>query len=286
MSSSYRPSGVPRETCRGSRLREAPFHVKPEHVKPEHGDSDQGATPPAPPEAAVVFGDRTPLAERYVAHLVSTGVAHGLLGPREVPRIWHRHILNCAVLTDLLPTGARVCDIGSGAGLPGIALAIRRPDLTVTLVEPLLRRVTWLERVLGDLQVPNVAVVRGRAQDVVGQIRVHFVTARAVAPLARLADWGLPLLETGGSLLALKGRSAQEELDGARAAVMAAGGGAGTVLYVGTAVLDEPATVVRIDLLGQPLPAAPATDPLPARRRAAAPRRRYDRYSKGRSDQA
>ena len=192
-----------------------------------------------------MFGDRLDLATRFGRHLATTGVAHGLVGPREVPRLWGRHLLNCAVLTDLLPQAARVIDIGSGAGLPGLALAIRRPDLHVALVEPLLRRVTWLERVVDDLQLAQVDVLRGRAQDVAGSIRAPFVTARAVAPLSRLVGWALPLLEPNGTMLALKGRAAQDELDQAlrdwpRAIASA------DVLSLGSGMLDEPTTVVRV----------------------------------------
>jgi 16S rRNA (guanine527-N7)-methyltransferase len=135
-----------------------------------------------------VFGDRLALAERYASHLATTGVTHGLIGPREVPRLWERHVVNCAVLTDLLPEGGRVIDIGSGAGLPGVTLAVRRADLEVVLVEPLLRRVAWLEVVLQDLELTDrVSVRRARAEELVGELSAPFVTARAVAPLERLA---------------------------------------------------------------------------------------------------
>jgi 16S rRNA (guanine527-N7)-methyltransferase len=203
--------------------------------------------PAPPPSAAAVFGDRLALAERYVGHLGTTGVTHGLIGPREVPRLWERHVVNCAVLTDLLPHGATVIDIGSGAGLPGLTLAVRRPDLEVILVEPLLRRVSWLQVVIDDLGLADhVSVRRARAEELVGQLAAPFVTARAVAPLERLVRWGLPLLVPGGSMLAIKGRSAQDELDGA-AELVAAAGCTAHVLRAGEGTLDEPTVVVRID---------------------------------------
>src|SRR3954463_9485578 len=120
-------------------------------------------TPPSPPTAEGVFASRTALAERYAELLATDGVVRGLIGPREAPRLWERHLLNCAVLTDVLPDGIDVCDIGSGAGLPGLVLAVRRPDLRVPLVEPLLRRTTFLEEVVERLGLERVEVVRARA---------------------------------------------------------------------------------------------------------------------------
>jgi 16S rRNA (guanine527-N7)-methyltransferase len=186
------------------------------------------------------------LARRYVAHLATTGVEWGLLGPREVPRLWERHVLNCAVLSDLLPDGAKVVDIGSGAGLPGIALALRRPDLDVTLVEPLLRRVDWLTMVLDDLALEHVQVRRARAEELHGQLEVPYVTARAVASLDRLCRWGLPLLHPGGELLAIKGRSADEEVARTAAAVRKAGGVDAQVVRLADGLLHDPVTVVRV----------------------------------------
>jgi 16S rRNA (guanine527-N7)-methyltransferase len=193
-----------------------------------------------------VFGDRLPRVRRYVRHLATTGVEWGLLGPREVPRLWERHVLNCAVLSDLVPTGARVVDIGSGAGLPGIALAVRRPDLEVTLVEPLLRRVEWLSMVVDDLQLADVTVRRTRAEDLAGALHVPYVTARAVASLDRLCRWALPLLEPGGELLAIKGRSAAEEVERTASAVRRAGGVQTEVVQLAGDLLADPVTVVRV----------------------------------------
>jgi 16S rRNA (guanine527-N7)-methyltransferase len=174
-----------------------------------------------------LFGDRLDLAVRYARLLSQDGVEHGHLGPREVPRLWSRHLLNCALLTDLVPDGARIVDIGSGAGLPAIPMAIRRADLVVTAVEPMLRRVTFLQRAQRELCLDSLSVVRGRAEErgVVEAIgEAEWVTARAVAPLERLVRWCLPLLQPGGRLLAMKGRSAAGEADAAERAVTQFGG--------------------------------------------------------------
>jgi 16S rRNA (guanine527-N7)-methyltransferase len=205
-----------------------------------------GQVPEAPPVAEQVFGDRLPLARRFAGHLATTGVEWGLLGPREVPRLWERHVLNCAVLSDLLPPDVHVVDIGSGAGLPGIALALRRPDLQVTLVEPLLRRVDWLAMVVADLGLDRVSVQRTRAEDLAGRMQVPYVTARAVASLDRLCRWALPLLEPKGELLAIKGRSAEEEVARTAAAVRRAGGVDTRVERLAVGLLDDPVTVVRV----------------------------------------
>jgi 16S rRNA (guanine527-N7)-methyltransferase len=202
--------------------------------------------PPAPASAAAVFGPALPAAERFVGHLAGTGISWGLVGPREVPRLWDRHVLNCAVVSDLLSPDARVIDIGSGAGLPGVTIALRRPDLRVLLVEPLLRRATWLEQVVADLELDNVTVRRARAEELHGAERADYVTARAVASLDRLASWALPLLSPGGQLVALKGRSADEEVARTAAAVEAAGGVATEVVSVGAGLVDPPVTVVRV----------------------------------------
>lgn len=202
--------------------------------------------PQSPPAAAAVFGERLPLAQRYAERLAGDGVTRGLIGPREVPRLWERHVLNCAVVADLLPVGARVVDVGSGAGLPGLPLAIRRPDLLVTLVEPLLRRTGFLSEVVDELGLTqSVRVLRGRAQDVVGEVApASWVVSRAVAPLPRLVTWCAPLLAADGVLLALKGSRAGEELSQARPALRAAGLTDATVQRSGAEVLREPTYVV------------------------------------------
>jgi 16S rRNA (guanine527-N7)-methyltransferase len=207
---------------------------------------------PAELEEAVasVFGDRAELARRYAHHLSTTAVERGLVGPREVDRVWDRHVLNCAVVGELLPPGAAVVDVGSGAGLPGLCIALARPDARVTLLEPLERRATWLGEVVDDLGL-DVRVVRGRAEDAVrpGPTAVgpaDVVTARAVAPMDRLAGWCLPLLVPGGVLLAVKGRTAAEELSAAAPALRRAGAAAWDVVVAGEGVVPVPTTVVRV----------------------------------------
>jgi 16S rRNA (guanine527-N7)-methyltransferase len=144
--------------------------------------------------------------------LADQGPVRGLIGPGELPRLWSRHLVNSTVIADLIAPAADLIDVGSGAGLPGVPLAIARPDLSVTLVEPLLRRATWLEEVVTQLGLDRVTVVRARAEELAGRIDAAYVTARAVAPMDRLAGWCLPLVRPGGELLAMKGRSANDEL--------------------------------------------------------------------------
>ena len=203
-------------------------------------------TPPAPDVATGVFRLRLPLAVGYAHLLAGPATDRGLIGPREVPRLWERHLLNCAVLTDLVPDSATVCDIGSGAGLPGLVMAIRRPDLSVTLVEPLLRRTSFLVEAVRHLGLANVEVVRGRADALHGLREFDVVTSRAVAPLGRLAEWSLPLVRNGGVMLAMKGSSAADEMAGAAANVKRFGGHQPEVVTTGTDLLLFPTTVVRV----------------------------------------
>lgn len=201
--------------------------------------------------ATKVFGDHVDKAEGYVELLRAHGVERGLIGPREVDRLWERHVLNSAVIGERVPEGARVVDVGSGAGLPGVPLAISRPDLDIVLLEPMARRVDWLTEVAEKLDL-SIIIVRGRAEEreVLEQVGdADVVTARAVAPLARLAGWCLPLVRPGGLLLALKGASAAEEIERDQLAVRRAGGGSPTVAECGSAVLEVPTTVVLIERL-------------------------------------
>jgi 16S rRNA (guanine527-N7)-methyltransferase len=197
-----------------------------------------------------VFSRALPTAELFADLLTREATVRGLIGPREVPRLWERHILNCAVITDLMPPGSTVCDVGSGAGLPGIALAIRRPDLHVTLVEPLLRRTTFLDLAVSTMGLTNVSVHRGRAEELHGEPEVgqgfDVVTSRAVAPMDRLARWSLPLVRDGGLFLAMKGTSAAAELDSAAADIRRLGGVDAQVRTVGQAWLSTPVTVVQV----------------------------------------
>ncbi|AZS86178.1 16S rRNA (guanine(527)-N(7))-methyltransferase RsmG [Streptomyces griseoviridis] len=205
--------------------------------------------PPVPEVAHEVFGDRYADAVRYAELLAEAGVQRGLIGPREVPRLWERHLLNCAVLSEVVPDGVTVCDVGSGAGLPGIPLALVRDDLKITLLEPLLRRTNFLTEVVELLGLDHVTVVRGRAEEVMGQLPpVHVVTARAVAPLDRLATWGIPLLRPYGEMLALKGDTAEEELKAAGAALSKLGAVETSVLQVGEGIVDPLSTVVRVEV--------------------------------------
>ncbi|NBE82335.1 16S rRNA (guanine(527)-N(7))-methyltransferase RsmG [Micromonospora sp. NEAU-HG-1] len=210
--------------------------------------------PPELAEAArSLFGERLDLAAAYAEVLATDGVLRGLIGPREAPRIWERHLLNCAALAERIPEGASVLDVGSGAGLPGLVLAIARPDLTVTLVEPLARRTSFLVEVVERLSLTKmVRVFRGRADEAatgstgVGPFSAEIVTARAVAPLDRLSAWCLPLVVPGGRLLAMKGSSAGEEIAEHAEAVAKLGGGEPKVHHCGVGVIEPPATVVEI----------------------------------------
>lgn len=200
----------------------------------------------APSPAAELFGDRLDAALRYAELLQTAGVERGLIGPREVDRIWERHIFNCAAVAELLHSGERVVDIGSGAGLPGIPLALVRGDIAVTLVEPLLRRSDFLSEVVGELGL-DVAVVRGRAEEPEVRDRVgdaDVVTSRAVASLDKLARWSLPLLKPGGRMLALKGDRADTELNEHRRVLTRAGVDDARVVKCGAEYLDPPATVI------------------------------------------
>lgn len=217
------------------------FHVKHAEV------------PPPPDAVAALFGDAADRAHRYAQILAGAGVERGLLGPREVDRVWDRHVLNSAVVAELLGRGDRIADIGSGAGLPGIPLALARPDLSLTLVEPLLRRSDFLREVIDDLGL-ECAVVRGRAEDraVRSQVgEVDAVVSRAVASLDKLAKWSTPLLRSGGRMLAIKGERAGEEIEEHRRAMTRLGVTEVRVEKCGAQFVDPPVTVV-VGLQGTP----------------------------------
>lgn len=196
--------------------------------------------------AEKIFGDRLGLAQRYVEHLATSGTERGLIGPREVPRLWSRHVLNCAVIESAIAHGSHVADVGSGAGLPGLCLAIARPDLELTLIEPLERRVIWLQEVVDDLGLDNVTVMRTRAELAVGMVDADVVTARAVSALSKLAGLTIPLLNGKGEVVAIKGRSAAEEIEQAAKIIRRLGGVETSVVVCGQELLEEPTTVVRI----------------------------------------
>jgi 16S rRNA (guanine527-N7)-methyltransferase len=230
--------------------------VPPGH--PAAADADERA------RAAVL--ERHPAAaaglRAYADLLCGAGVERGLIGPREVHRIWQRHLGNSVAVAELVPAGSHLVDVGSGAGLPGLALALVRPDLSVLLVEPLLRRATFLGEAAQSLGlVGQVTVIRARAEALTpsavrptGAGTAHLVlTARAVAPLDRLVGWTLPLIPVGGELLALKGDNAEQESTAALRAVRALGGSAPQVLRCGQGLVDPPATVVRIVKQGAPV---------------------------------
>lgn len=191
--------------------------------------------------------ERLPVAERYAELLATEGVLRGLIGPREAPRLWDRHLINCALLAAEIPAGATVCDLGSGAGLPGLVLAIARPDLRLTLVEPLLRRTTFLDEAVVELGLTaTVEVVRGRAEALHGSRRFAVVTSRALAPLERLLGWSMPLVEPRGAMVAMKGSSALAEIEDARPVLTAWGCAEPEVHVLGTSEASSTTVAVRV----------------------------------------
>ena len=194
---------------------------------------------------ARIFGDRQDLAVAYHESLATDATTRGFIGPREKPRLWDRHIYNCAVIGEAIPEGARVIDIGSGAGLPGIPLAIARPDLQVTLLEPLLKRSNYLAEITEKLGLDNVTVIRDRAENLGKETQFDVVTSRAVAPLAKLARWSLPLCKPGGMMLAMKGASASEEIERDKSEIKRAQGERVEIITVG-AELEESTTLIRV----------------------------------------
>lgn len=210
-------------------------------------DAVSRETPPAPEVARGVFSTSLPAAERYAYLLATDGVVRGLIGPREAPRLWDRHLINCALLGRAIPRGSDVCDIGTGAGLPGLVLALSRPDLSLTLVEPLQRRTTFLEEVVAELELANVEVVRARAEELHGRREFSVVTSRAVAPLGRLLAWSMPLVREGGALVAMKGSSVHDEISDATDELRKYGAGQVSVETHGADVIDPPTTVIRVE---------------------------------------
>jgi 16S rRNA (guanine527-N7)-methyltransferase len=227
------------------------FHVK-------HGEA-----PPPPPEAVRVFGTRFPEAERYVGILAGAGIERGLIGPSEVDRLWERHVLNSAAVAELISDEETVVDVGSGAGLPGIPMALARPGARITLVEPLLRRADFLSELVAELGL-DVTVIRGRAEDkhVLGQVgEADAVTSRAVASLDKLARWSMPLLRENGRMLAMKGERAQDEVDEHRRVLDSLGAIDVRVVKCGVNYLTPPATVVVAVRGKRPMRAGRASRP-------------------------
>lgn len=204
-----------------------------------------------PAIAEEIFGNNFSKALAYHELLATDGTVRGFIGPREVPRLWDRHILNCAVIGEAMPADATVADIGSGAGLPGIPLALARPDLKIFLIEPLLKRSVFLQEVVDKLELGHVEVIRGRAEEkAVRKIvdKVDVVTSRAVAPLGKLATWSLPLVRSGGHMIAMKGSSVHEEIERDAQLIRRAGGGNPKVFTVGE-MLAQPTTLISIEKL-------------------------------------
>ncbi len=197
-----------------------------------------------PPGAAVVFGSALDGAQAFARMLATRGVEQGLIGPHEVPRLWDRHLLNCAVVAELIDGRARtLVDIGSGAGLPGIVLAMVRPELSVTLLEPMERRCRFLSACVAELGLANASVLRGRAEETI--LRADVATARAVAPLDRLAELAIGMVRPGGMVLAIKGRTAADELKKARPVLRRIGARGAEVVRAGQGKVDPATTVVR-----------------------------------------
>jgi 16S rRNA (guanine527-N7)-methyltransferase len=209
----------------------------------------EASTAPEPPKAAArLFGPALPVVRRYAELLAGPGVERGLIGPREVERLWDRHLMNCGAVAELVSPGARVVDVGSGGGLPGLVLAALRSDLQVILLEPLLRRTVFLSECIEELELSNAEVLRGRAEEWAGRMGADVVTARAVAPMERLVGWCLPLLRPGGQMLALKGDTAADELQSVAPSLRGLGATDWAVVDVGSSLGAAATKVVRIEL--------------------------------------
>lgn len=200
-----------------------------------------------PTSAARIFGTRIDKARAYAAALVRDGETLGLLGPREYPRLWTRHILNSAVVAELVPAGATVADVGSGAGLPGIPMAIAQPEAQFTLIEPMERRSTWLKEQVDELGLTNVKVLRARAEEV-GEV-FDIVTARAVKALPQLLQMCVPMTKNGGEIIALKGEKAAEEIEDSKRLVKKLKLESFEIVLTGAQFLAEPTRVVKTKLL-------------------------------------
>lgn len=198
---------------------------------------------PEPAVAATLFGDRIDVARQFTANLATYGEELGLIGPLELPRLWTRHILNSVLVAPLL--GGRVGDIGSGAGLPGLVVAIARPDVEFVLIEPMERRVAWLNDQVNELGLTNVSVLRERAEDVRKDILLDQVTARAVSALKKLIPLTAPLVKPGGELVLMKGAGAPAEIEAAAKQIKAYKLRDVEVLTLGEGILDEVTRVVR-----------------------------------------
>lgn len=230
-------------------------------LKPAPAYDDQSpdaATDPldGDPRLADLFGPAWPVIKGFHGMLVDQGVLRGLVGPREVSRLWERHLVNSAAVVPFLPNEGRIIDVGSGAGLPGVVIAAMRPHAEVVLLEPMERRTDWLSEVVSTLGLTNTTVVRGRAEDQVGELCADVVTARAVAALDKLYGWTLPLLSVGGRLVALKGGRAQDEAAAAIDIGERYGGGPARIEVAATIPGLEPTSVVLVDKISEGEPVA------------------------------
>jgi len=210
-------------------------------------DQDVELTDPLDGDARLpdAFGSAWPAVQRFHRLLVDEGPVRGLIGPRETGRLWERHLLNSGAVVDQLGGVATLIDLGSGAGLPGVVIAAMVPGVRVTLLEPMARRVAWLEHVVTELRLPNVEIARARAEEAAGRLQAGALTARAVAPLEKLYGWAAPLVVPGGHLLALKGTRASDEMVSARESAERFGWEDSVI--VTSSLLDgvEPTTIVR-----------------------------------------
>jgi 16S rRNA (guanine527-N7)-methyltransferase len=241
-----RGGGAGRTARRGGEGKTEPS-PEAEALPPPEAAAERARPPDV---AADVFGETLGKARAFASLLATEAVTRGLIGPREVPRLWDRHLLNCAVMAELLPARGQLVDIGSGAGLPGIVLAMLCPGLDVVLLEPMLRRTSFLDECVAALDLPNVTVVRARAQELAGSIQADVATARAVAPLDRLVEWASELLRPGGVILAIKGLLAEEEVSAARPVLARLGVRSTEILRVGHDKVIPATTVVRVVLAG------------------------------------
>lgn len=215
---------------------------------PQQSHSEESFEPELEPQvAADIFGDRLPLARAYAAALVRDSDLLGLLGPREMPKLWTRHVLNSAVVAELVPPGKTVADVGSGAGLPGIPMAIAQPDAHFTLIEPMERRSDWLRQITAEIGLTNVTVLRARAEEV-GEA-FDLVTARAVSALPKLLRLTVPITNHGGKVLALKGSKAAEEIEEAKKLAKKLKIAGFEVVHTGKEFLAEPTLVVVTTLI-------------------------------------
>jgi 16S rRNA (guanine527-N7)-methyltransferase len=238
MRTDAQPSSEPDATAAPEVPSDAPGALSTDVVEPPVLEAEPAA-------AQTLFGDRIDVARSFTNELARRGEELGLIGPLELPRLWTRHILNSALLAPLLTAGAHVGDVGSGAGLPGLVLAIARPDVTFTLIEPMERRVEWLTAEAARLGLENVSVLRARAEDVSDALVLDQVTARAVSALSKLIPITVPLVRSGGELILMKGARVDDEMVAARKVILRKRLENVEVLELGIGVVEETTRVFR-----------------------------------------